>query len=168
MRALLLVLLLTVSTGCGSKTEGNTERKADEAARTTGEPAASREDQDKATEALQARGEAKVLADNAKEAADSDVAKANKLAHDRLQRDFDVSDRRFNPLKEKVAKATGAKKTTADAAAAEVTKRETTVMASIAKLREATGAEWNTTRTQVEADLAALDTAIDALETALQ
>lgn len=182
MRALLFALLFTVTTGCGSKTDASkveptTERKADEAAKPSsggpgksgnGEPVVSKAVQDKATEDLQARGEAKVLAENAKEAADAEVEKTHKVVLDKLQQDFDVSDRRINPLKEKIAKATGAKRVNADTAATEVKKREKTVMASIAKLRDATGAEWGTTKTQVETGTAALNVAIDALEAALQ
>ena len=108
------------------------------------------------------------MAANAKEAADSDAAKTHKIAHDKLQSAFDASDRKFNALQEDAAKATGAKKKKADAAAAEVTKREAAAMASIAKLRDATGAAWETTKTQVEADTVALDKAIVALEATLQ
>jgi hypothetical protein len=163
MRAQLLALTFAVTTmatfGCDSKKES----KADEAA-----PSASREAQDKATEAEAARGQAKTEAASAQEAADADAAKAHKVVADQLQGDFDASDRRFHALEEKAAKATGAKKKNADARSAEVTKREATAMASIAKLRDATGAGWDTMKTQVSADTAALNKAIDALEATLQ
>jgi hypothetical protein len=164
MRTLLLALTLLVPTyGCGSKTEP----KADQAAAGTPSPS-NREADDKATEVEGARGEAKTVADNAKEAADKDAAKAHAIVHDELQARFDAADRRFNALKEKAAKATGAKKATADAQVSEVTKREATVMASIAKLRDTTGAQWDPTKTQVETDSAALDKSIDALEKSLR
>ena len=160
MRALLFALTIS-AVGCGSKTE----QKASGDVSATSDHAAQ---DNKATEAEQARGAAKLEAANAKEAADSDAAKAHKIAHDKLQSDFDASDRKFNALKEKAANVTGAKKKTADTAVAEVTKREATVMASIAKLRDATGATWDSMKTQVEADTALLGKAIDALETTVQ
>lgn len=166
MRALLLALLFTA---CSSSKPETFVGKPDEAAtKPSGETPYVHKEQNEATEALQAQNEAKVLAANAQEATDADAAKSHKAVHDQLQRAFDLSDRRFNPLKEKVANATGAKRRSADRATAEVTKRETAVMASIAKLRDATGAEWDATKIQVEADTVALNTAIDALETTLQ
>jgi hypothetical protein len=169
MRAQLTALIFVLTTiACGSKKDSTTGEAAKTTTSTGGSGAtASREAQDKATEAEQARGNAKTEADNAKEAADAEAAKTHKLASDHLQSDFDASDRRFNALEEKAAKATGAKKQKANAAVAEVTKREATVMASIAKLRDATGAQWDTTNTQVQADAAALDKSIDALEVTL-
>ena len=167
MRALLFALLLTVSTfACRSKAEPN----ADQTAKTGGDngPAANREAQDKATEAEQARGTAKTEAASAQETADSDAARAHKTADDQLQRDFDASDRAFNALKEKAAKLTGAKKQSADADVAEITKREADVMAGIAKLRDTSGAQWDTTKAQVDADAAALTKAVDALDTTLR
>ena len=155
MRTLLFALVLPFI-GCDTKPAPRAEPVA-----------ASREAQDKATEAEQARGEAKTEAANVKEAADSDAAKTHAVAHAKIQSDFDAADRKFNALKEQVAKAPVAKKQSADAAAAEVTKREAVAMASIAKLRDATGDQWDTVKTQVDADTAALDKAITALETAL-
>ncbi len=172
MRALLLALLITITTGCSSKTEQSTEQftgKPSEARPSGGVgPAVSVADQNKATEELQARNENKVLEANAKEAADSDAAKTHKVVNDKLQASFDVADRRFNSFKAKVVKVTEPKKASVDAAVADVTKREATVMASIAKLRDASGAAWDAAKTQVEADTVALNTAIDALETALR
>lgn len=157
--ALTIAITATTAIGCGSKKESN----ADKAADTT-----SREAQDKATEAEQARGQAKTEAANAQESADAAVAKAHKVTADQLQGDFDASDRRFNALKENAAKATGAKKKSADAAVVEVTKREATQMANISKLRDASGAAWDTTKAQVSADAVALDKSIDALEATLR
>ncbi len=50
---------------------------------------------------------------------------------------------------------------------AEVSTREATTMASIARLRNATGAQWDAARTQVEDAQAALDSSITAFETSL-
>lgn len=167
MRALLFALLLTVSTfACHSKTEPN----ANQTSTTGGDTgsAATRAAEDKATEAEQARGTAKTEAATTQEAADSDAAKAHKTADDQLQRDFDASDRAFNALKEKAAKVTGAKKQSVDADVAEITKREADVMAGIAKLRDTSGAPWDATKAQVDADAAALTKAVDALDTTLR
>lgn len=122
---------------------------------------------DKATEVEQAKGVAVVEAATAKEATDAETAKAHQLAHDKLQSDFDASIRKFNTLKEKAAQTTGAKKQATATAEAEVTKREAATMASIARLRDATGAQWNAARTQVEDAQAALDSSITAYQTSL-
>ncbi len=177
MRALLIALLLPITTiACDTKPEVKPEVKAEVAktgeAKTgevkTSEPAATIEEQNKATDVEQAKGAAKTEVAIVKEAADKAVVPAHKIAHDKLQSDFDDADRKFIALKEQVATATGAKKKNADAAVAEVTKREATVMAGIAKLRDATGAQWDATKTQVDADALALDKAIVALETSLK
>ncbi len=194
MRALLLALILTVPTiGCGSKTE----EKPNEAVKTGSESTAMnvREGssaagagssdaptnaaplpgyegghaaQDKATEVEQARAVANVEAATAKEAVDADAAVAHKIVHDKLQSEFDASDRTFIALKVKAADATGATKKKADAAIADITKREATVMAGIAKLRDATGAQWDKTKTQLDANIAAFNKAIAALEITLR
>jgi len=71
-------------------------------------------------------------------------------------------------LKEKVAKATGTKRKNADAAAAEVDTRVATVKTDLANLTSAAGTAWDTTKTQVEADQAALNKATDNLETTVK
>ena len=166
MRPLLLALILTSTAfSCSSKADQAAEAsaKANEQAATS-----HREADDKATEAEQARGEATAAAATTAAAAEAATRETQREVAEDLQADFDAADRRFIALQQEALKATPAKKKRADAAAAEVTRLEAAVMASIARLRAATGAAWDTTRTQVEADTAALDRAIDALETALR
>lgn len=164
MRALLFGLILTTTTfGCTK-----TESTAGEAARTTEAASAHRAADDKATEAEQALGTAKSGAATSHEVVDADAAKARKETHDKLQQNFDASDRKFNSLTEKAADATGDKKQQADLAAADIKTREATIMAGIARLRDTTGAEWETTRAKVEADTVALNKAIDGLEATLR
>jgi hypothetical protein len=170
MRALLLALTFTISTGCSTKTETKVSKTATATGSGSGDgssyPGPGHEAQNKATEVEQARALNNVKAANAEEAAADDAAKAHAITHDKLQSNFDAADRRFNELKETASKLTGSEKQNADSAAAEVTKREVTTMASIAKLREATGAQWDATKAQVDSDLAALIQAINAFQTA--
>ena len=171
MRSLLLVLLLSTTIGCGSnkkEQETTTERAstAEPADRTTN--AEHRRADDKATDDLQARRAEEAKATEAKAAADANAVKANAATHDRLQAKFDASDRRFNQLEERVLKLTGAKRKKANAAVAVVKTHEATVMASIAKLREASLPQWDAAKVKVESDSVALDKAIDELETTLQ
>ena len=171
MRSLLLVLILSTTTvGCGSKNKETeaapTERASGAEDRTTN--AAHRRADDKATEDLQARRAEEAKVADAKAAADADAVKANAATHDQLQAKFDASDRRFNRLEEKVLKLSGTKRKKANAAVAVVKTHEATVMASIVKLREASLPQWDAAKAKVETDSAALDKAIDELETTLQ
>lgn len=161
MRALLLALLFTATTaGCASK---------EEPARQPQEPATpQRQADDRATDVEQARNNAKVEAATAQTAADAKVNATRDETAARLQKEFDTADRRFNALKEQAAKATGTKKKRADAAVANVVTSEARVMAGIAKLRDTSGADWDTTKTQIDADALALDKAIQSLDTTLQ
>ncbi len=195
MRALLFALLLPISIlGCGSKTdadqpvaakpsgetaamsvEGNSAGSAsgapDKPVEATPPPAGytgGSAAQETATDVEQAKNVAKVEAATAKENADDNTLKANAVAHAKLQTDFDESDRRFTTLKEKAATATGATKKKADAAIADITKREATIMAGIAKLRNATVAQWNALKPTHDANTAAFNKAIDALEVTLR
>ena len=171
MRSLLLVLVLSTTVGCGSNnkdTEATTTERAPvaEGDRTTN--AAHRKADDKATEDLQAQRAEEAKATEAKAAADADAVKANAVTHEQLQAKFDAADRRFNRLEEKVLKLTGTKRKKANAAVAVVKTHEATVMASIAKLREASLPQWDAAKAKVQSDSAALDKAIDELETTLQ
>ncbi len=175
MRALLLSsLLAAASFGCGSKTEPTPAASANPPA---GEPAKAggggstadhRAADDKATEVEQAKGAAQANATTAKAVLDDDATKVHKETRDRLQASFDASDRRFNALKEKAAKATGANQAGVDQAILEISAREGTVMAGIGELRDASGPTWESTRAKVDADAKALNEKIDALETSLR
>lgn len=122
---------------------------------------------DKATDDLAAkRGEEAKTAD-AKAAADTEAVKAHAATQTQLQTSFDASDRRFNELKEKIAKLSAAKKTKANAAAVAVKTNETAVMASIVKLRDATLPQWDAAKAKVDTDFDAFSKSIDALEKTL-
>lgn len=157
----ILVTLLLATAGLGACKKG--EEKAQQQAQKA------RDDADqKARDAAKAAQEADTkAAAAAKETADA-AAKDAAEARDKLQKSFDASDRKASALKEKLAKATGLTRKNATAAAAEVDRRRAAVTASFASLSSATGTAWATAKTQVEADTAALDKAIDALETTLK
>ncbi len=157
MRPLLLVLILSASTfGCSKKEkESATTTEGATAKPTTGDqPKTDRAADDKATEDLQARRAEEAKAAEAKAAADAEAVKAHAATHEQL--------------KEKADKLTGAKKKNADAAVAAVKTAEATMMANVAKLREASAAQWDAAKAQVEADAVALNKSIDALETAVK
>lgn len=164
MRPFLLALILT-TLGCS-----NTAKDPEITTETvSAKPqTAHQKADDKATEDLQARQAIESDKADVKAAEEAEEAKARKATSDQLQANFDAADRRFNELEQKAAKATGTKKKKANAAIAEVKTRETAVMTSIAKLRDGTGAAWESAKQQVDADAAALDKAIDALATTLQ
>lgn len=129
---------------------------------------ARKEADDKAAEAAKAKKEAdEKTAVAQKEAADKAIA-ANAEVRMALQKDIDAADRKLTYLKEKAAKATGAMKKNADAAAAEVDKRREAVKTNMASLEAATGDAWTTAKGQVEADIAALNKSVETLETSLK
>ncbi|MBA2538036.1 MAG: hypothetical protein H0V17_00250 [Deltaproteobacteria bacterium] len=174
-RAALVALILTTTTfGCASKADQVETTPSSAGSPAKGDTEAPRprteneQMQDKLTEAESARGEAKVLAQNEKEKADAELVKTHKVTQDKLQSDFDAADRRFNSLKEKAGKATGAKKQKATTAIADITKQQAAVMASIAKLRDATLPSWDAAKLEVDTNLATFDKSITALETTLQ
>ncbi len=160
MRGLLVGLIvgLVSITGCSNK-----EKKANDQA-----VKAQKQADDKQAEATKAQADADAKAAAAKATADTEMAKAHDDARDKMQKNYDASDRKLASLREKVAKATGTKRKNADAALAEVDKRAATVKTDMANLVTAAGTAWDTTKTQVEADQAALDKASDNLETTLK
>jgi hypothetical protein len=169
MRAALFALIFTTTSfGCASRSDPAEPAPASTASANAERPRTENEQmQDKLTEAENARGEAKTKALIEKEAADLELAKTRKIIHDKVQSDFDASARRFNGLKEKSARATGAQKQKATQVIADITKQEAAVMASIAKLRDATGPEWDGVKTEVDANMVAYDKSIGVLETRL-
>lgn len=170
MRAALLALLFTTTFGCASKAEQTDKAPSNASTTTTDERprTANEQAQDKLTEAESARGEAKVIAENEKQAADAELAKTHKVTHDKLQSEFDASDRRFNALKEKAGKATGAQKQKATTTVAAIVKQEAAVMAGIAKLRDEANPNWDAAKAEVDTSMAALDKSIGELEIILQ
>ncbi len=169
MRAALFALIFTTTSfGCASRSEPGETAPPSTASAGTERPRTENEQmQDKLTEAESARGEAKTKALIEKEAADLELANTRKVIHDKVQSDFDASARRFNGLKEKAGKATAAKKQKTTQTIADIAKQEAAVMASIAKLRDATGPDWEGAKTEVDAGMVAYDKSIGALETRL-
>ena len=152
VRASLLAVALTVGVAaCGNKAE-EAKKEADQ----------------KAAEAAKSAKEADDKAAAAKKEADDKAAKANAEIKAKLQKDLDAADRKAVYLKEKAAKITGATKKNADAAVTELDTRHAAAKASIAKLDTATGAAWETQKVAVESDIAALNKAVDSLETTLK
>ena len=168
MRSLLLVLILSTTTfGCGSKegkeTTDHPSVASSDPPLATGPHAAD----DKATEDLQAKRADEAKAADAKAAADAQAVKAHATTQAQLQASFDASDRRLNQLKEKLATMPSAKKTKANAKVADAKSNETTMMASIATLRDAPLPQWDAAKAKADADLEVFNKSIDALEKAL-
>ncbi|HEY0249913.1 MAG TPA: hypothetical protein VGC41_00215 [Kofleriaceae bacterium] len=153
MRALLLALIITI-TGCGNKQE-KANKEADKA---------QKEAADKSAEAAKAQADADAKAAKAKDEAAAAAAKNIADARTSIQKDFDDADRKATSLREKVAKATGAKKKNADAAAMEVDTRTATAKASLDKFNAATADTLEAVKTQASSDVAALSKAVDNLE----
>lgn len=161
MRSLLLGLILsTTILGCGS--EKATSSEAGSAAPTAASDRHAADDQ--ATEALQAHRAAEAKVVDAKATAEADLVTAHKATHTQLQANFDAADRRLTALKEEGARLTGAAKENATIAIAVAQAHEASVLASIAKLREATLAGWDAAKAQVEADSLAFTTSVAALD----
>ena len=160
MRALIIGLVAgaLAASGCGNKEE----KAREEAAK------AQKEADDKSVEAAKAQREADDKAVAAKREADAAMTKTHDDARDKLRKDYDASDRKLASLREKVAKATGVKRKNANAALTEVETRVATVKGEMAGLSANAGTAWDTAKTQIEADQAALDKAIDNLETTLK
>jgi colicin import membrane protein len=149
VRASLLAVALTVGVAaCGNKAE-EAKKEADQ-------------------KAAEAAKEADDKAAAAKKEADDKAAKANAEIKAKLQKDLDAAERKAVYLKEKAAKVTGATKKNADAAVTELDTRSAAAKASVAKLDTSTGAAWETQKVAVESDIAALNKAVDSLETTLK
>ena len=152
MRANLLAIAIAIGVAaCGNKAE-EAKKEADQ----------------KAAEAAKSAKEADDKAAAAKKDADDKTAKANSVVKAKLQKDLDAADRKAVYLKEKAAKLTGAPKKNADAAVTELDTRHAAAKASVAKLDTATGAAWDTQKVAVESDIAALNKAVESLETTLK
>lgn len=167
MRSLLFVLILsTTAFGCGSKEGKDTTDHPSTFEQPEGAAGPHAAD-DKATDDLQAKraDEAKVA--DAKAAADAQAVKDHATTQTQLQASFDTSDRRFNELKEKLAKMSAAKKAKANAKVDDVKTNETTVMASIATLRDAKLPQWDAAKAKADSDFAAFNKSIDVLANAL-
>ena len=170
--ALFLAVVGTSTVACKGKDE-KAQKEADKARKTADDKGAEADKagkvaEDKAAEAAKANKEADDKAAVAKKEAAETLAKAHSDARAALQKDVDAADRKTLALKEKVAKATGAMKKNADAATTELDTRREAVKTGMVKLETAVGVDWDTAKTQVAADTAALNKAIDALEATLK
>ena len=94
----------------------------------------------------------------------TDDLQARRAEETKLQSSFDASDRRLSPLAEKAGKLTGTNKQDANAAVALANTNKATVIASIAKMRDATLTQWDAAKAQVVSDSDAFGKSIDALE----
>lgn len=164
MRSILIALILSTMTfGCGSEAAKPAETAkpaaADEPTAAGGHAA-----DDKATDDLQAHRAEQANAADRQAAADAEAVKAHAAIQQQLQARFDAADRRFNESREKVGTLKGANRKSAVAAVATVKTNEATTMASIAKLRDASLAQWDTAKARVDSDSEALDHSIDTLE----
>jgi hypothetical protein len=164
MRSTLIALILsTMTLGCGSEAAKPVETaKPATAAEPTG--AGGHAADDKATDDLQAHRADQANAADRQATTDADAVKAHAAVQQQLQARFDAADRRFNESKEKAGKLKGANRKSVGAAVATVKTNEATTMASIAKLRDASLAQWDSAKARVDADSDALDSSIDALE----
>lgn len=155
MRAAILALGICVMTtgtvACGNKAE-EAKKEADT----------------KAAEALKTVKEAEDKAAAAKKEADDKLTKLNIEAKTKLGKDIDAADRKASNLKEKATKLTGAAKKNTEAAVAELDKRYATAKASLAKLDTLTGADWDAAKKSAEADIEALNRAVESLETTIK
>jgi len=113
---------------------------------------------------LQARRAEDAKVAEAKATADADVVTAHKATQTQLQANFDATDRRLTALKVEGARLTGTAQKNATIAMAVAQTHEASVLASIAKLREATLTGWEAAKAQVEADSLAFSTSVDALD----
>jgi membrane protein involved in colicin uptake len=152
----LLVLLLGAGASTGCKNKAEEAQKAQETATK------------KTAEATEAQREADDKAAAARREADDKMVKERTDVRDKLRKDIDAADRKTASLREKLAKAKGDVQKNADAAANEVQIRHAKVDANMTKLSSATGAAWDSTKLELDADLAALDEAVDNFEKALK
>lgn len=152
-RTLFLIGALAAAGACKNKTEE--AQKAQETAnkKTVEANEAQREADEKAALAAREKQD-KLLVDH-------------RDAEDKIRKDLDASDRKIADLKRKQLDATGEKRKNADAAANEVELRHAKVDQNLAKLRGAAVNAWDATKLELEADLAALNEAIDNFEKTL-
>jgi colicin import membrane protein len=160
---LALALALAVGTagpaGCSKDDKAAQEKAAAEKA------AADKAAADKA--AADKAAADKAAADKAaKEAEDQAVAQRTE-ARTKLEKNLEAAERKAIHFKEKAAKATGAMKKNAAAAAAELDKRWEAAKASLAAL-DLKDADWDAAAAKVEAATIQVNEAIDALEASLK
>lgn len=152
-RTLFLIGALAAAGACKNKSEE--AQKAQETANK------------KTVEANEAQREADEKAALASREKQDKLLVDHRDAEDKLRKGLESSDRKITDLRRKVTDATGEKRKNADAAANEVELRRQKVDQNLAKLRGAAAAAWDATKLELDADVAALDQAIDNLEKTL-
>lgn len=152
-RTLFLIGALAAAGACKNKTED--AREAQESANK------------KTVEANEAQREADAKAASAKREADDRVLADHRDVEDKLRKDVEGVDRKVADLRRKLTDKKGDVRQNADAAANEVQLRHAKVDQNLTKLRTSAGEGWNATKLEVEADMAALNQAIDNLEDTL-
>lgn len=121
----------------------------------------------KAVEANEAQREADEKAARAKREADDKLLVDHRDAEDKVRKDIESSDRKLADLRRKLTDVKGDKRKNAEAASNEVELRHAKVDQNLNKLRGAAASAWDATKLELEADIAALNEAIDNLEKAL-
>jgi outer membrane lipopolysaccharide assembly protein LptE/RlpB len=152
-RTLFLIGALAAAGACKNNTED--AREAQETANK------------KAVEASEAQQEANEKAARAKRDADDRILSDHRDAEDKLRKDIESSDRKVADLRRKLNDAKGDVRRNADAAANEVELRHAKVDQNLNKLRTSAGAAWDSVKLELEADIAALNQAIDNFEDTL-
>ena len=152
-RILFLSGILASAGACKNKTEE--AQKAQETANK------------KAVEASEAQRDADEKAARAKTEANDKLLVDHRDAEDKIRKDLDSADRKVVDLRRKLTDAKGDKRKNAEAAANEVELRHAKVDQNLAKLRGAAANVWNAAKLELDADLAALNQAIDNFEKTL-
>ena len=152
LRNFALAVAVSASSGCNKNDADEAKRQA----QATSEQAAS------------AAREAEVRAAAAAKDAELKTAQANADAKSKAQKEVDAADRKATYLREKAAKVTGIKKKNSDAAVAELDRRRDAVRTDMSKLDSVTASGWESVKGQVDGDVAALNKAVDNLESALK
>jgi hypothetical protein len=101
------------------------------------------------------------------EKAANDAARARGETRGELQKDVDAVDRKIAYLKERAVDVKGAAKQNAAAAQTEAEKRRTTLREDFRKLETETGSAWDSAKTAVERDIAAVKAAVDSWESTI-
>lgn len=152
-RTLFLIGALAAAGACKNKTEE--AQKAQETANK------------KTVEANEAQREADEKAAVAAREKQDKLVVDHRDAEDKLRKDLESSDRKIADLRRKLNDAKGDARKNADAAANEVELRHQKVDQNLTKLRGAAANAWDATKLELEADIAALNEAIENFEKTL-
>lgn len=118
-----------------------------------------------AAEELEASKKAEALREQRKADAKAEPARAEARAT--IRKTLSASDMKAMDLKERLGKAKSKVKANALAASAEYDKRRTAAERDLELLNTASGPAWDTSKAQMDKDLDALKTGLDAFEKAL-